>query len=105
MNRDIQKEIQYFVYNDPEYGEDMENISYPALFKLLGELLDRVEKLEQRLDRNDRWKRGLAKVANEVNNNVQESVVNVQESVSNVLKINEELQENLSNLREINSRM
>lgn len=77
MNRDIQKEIQYFVYNDPEYREDMENISYPALFSILGELLDRVEELEQRLDKNDKWKKGLAKVA----------------------------QENLSNLREINSRM
>lgn len=42
MNRGIQKELHYFIYNDPEYGEDMENISYPALFKLLEELLDRI---------------------------------------------------------------
>jgi hypothetical protein len=47
MNRDIQKELQYFVYNDPEYGEDIENISYPALFGLLTELVDRIEKLEK----------------------------------------------------------
>lgn len=92
MNRDIQKELQYFVYNDPEYGEDMENISYPAFFGLLGELLDRVEKLEQRLDTNDNWKRGLAKVAKEVNTDIQESV-------SNVLQINNNVQEDLSNLK------
>lgn len=47
MNRDIQKELHYFIYNDPEYGEDMENISYPALFKLLEELLNRIEELEK----------------------------------------------------------
>ena len=48
--RNISKELNYYVYNDPEYGEDIENISYPALFGLLGELLDRIEKLEERLE-------------------------------------------------------
>jgi hypothetical protein len=46
-SRDLTKELQYFVYNDPEYGEDIENIHYPALFGLLEELIERVEQLEK----------------------------------------------------------
>jgi cell shape-determining protein MreC len=46
-DRNLEKDLQYFIYNDPEYGEDIENISYPALIELLGELLDRVEQLEK----------------------------------------------------------
>jgi hypothetical protein len=49
-SRDLTKELQYFVYNDPEYGEDIENIHYPALIGLLGELIDRVEALEKELE-------------------------------------------------------
>jgi hypothetical protein len=49
-SRDLTKELQYFVYNDPEYGEDIENIHYPALIGLLGELIDRVEALERELE-------------------------------------------------------
>jgi hypothetical protein len=49
-SRDLTKELQYFVYNDPEYGEDIENIHYPALIGLLGELIDRVETLEKELE-------------------------------------------------------
>jgi cell shape-determining protein MreC len=45
--RNLEKELQYFIYNDPEYGEDIENIHYPALLGLLEELLDRVEQLEK----------------------------------------------------------
>jgi hypothetical protein len=45
--RNLEKELQYFIYNDPEYGEDIENIHYPSLFGLLEELLDRVEQLEK----------------------------------------------------------
>jgi hypothetical protein len=45
--RNLKKELQYFVYNDPEYGEDIENIHYPALFGLLEELIERVEQLEK----------------------------------------------------------
>ena len=48
-SRDLTKELQYFVYNDPEYGEDIENIHYPALIGLLGELIDRVEALETQI--------------------------------------------------------
>jgi cell shape-determining protein MreC len=46
-DRNLEKDLQYFIYNDPEYGEDIENISYPALIELLEELLDRVEQLEK----------------------------------------------------------
>jgi hypothetical protein len=46
-SRNLEKELQYYIYNDPEYGEDVENISYPALIELLGELLQRIEKLEK----------------------------------------------------------
>lgn len=46
-SRDLTQELQYFVYNDPEYGEDIENIHYPALISILQELLERVEQLEK----------------------------------------------------------
>jgi cell shape-determining protein MreC len=45
--RNLEKELHYFIYNDPEYGEDIENIHYPALLGLLEELLERVEQLEK----------------------------------------------------------
>jgi len=45
--RNIEKELSYWVYNDPEYGEDIENISYPALIGLLTELMSRIEQLEK----------------------------------------------------------
>ena len=48
-SRDLTKELQYFVYNDPEYGDDIENISYPALIGLLTELMSRIETLEREL--------------------------------------------------------
>jgi hypothetical protein len=46
-NRNLEKELQYYIYNDPEYGEDLENISYPSLISILTELVDRIEKLEK----------------------------------------------------------
>ncbi len=46
-SRDLTKELQYFTYTDMEGGNDTANIHYPALFGLLEELLDRVEKLER----------------------------------------------------------
>jgi cell shape-determining protein MreC len=45
--RNLKKELQYFVYNDPEYGEDIENIHYPALILILQDLVERVEQLEK----------------------------------------------------------
>jgi hypothetical protein len=46
-SRDLTKELQYFTYTDMEGGNDTENIYYPALIGLLGELIDRVEALER----------------------------------------------------------
>ena len=48
--RNLKKELQYYIYNDPEYGEDIENIDYESLIGLLGELYGRIEKLEARLN-------------------------------------------------------
>ena len=45
--RNLKKELQYYVYNDPEYGEDIENISYPALILILQDLVERMEQLEK----------------------------------------------------------
>jgi gas vesicle protein len=96
--RDFSKELYFSHSYDMENGNDMDTICYHSLINIITELVDRIEKLEQRLDRNDKWKSGLAKVAKEVNTNVQESVSNVQESVSNVLEINKELQGDLSKI-------
>jgi hypothetical protein len=49
-SRDLTKELQYFTYTDMEGGNDTENIHYPALIGLLGELIDRVEALEKELE-------------------------------------------------------
>jgi len=46
-DRNLEKELSYWVYNDPEYGDDITNLDYPALIGLLTELLDRVEQLEK----------------------------------------------------------
>ena len=54
-SRDLTQELQYFVYNDPEYGEDIENIHYPALISILQELLERVKQLEQRLEKEEEY--------------------------------------------------
>jgi len=45
--RNLEKELQYFVYNDPEYGEDIENIHYTAIILILQDLVERVEQLEK----------------------------------------------------------
>ena len=50
--RNLTKELQHWVYNDPEFGDDIEHISYPALIELLTELCDRIEKLEQKLNKS-----------------------------------------------------
>lgn len=48
--RNLEKELSYWVYNDPEYGDDITNLDYPALIGLLGELMSRVETLERELE-------------------------------------------------------
>ena len=45
--RNLHKELYYWVYNDPEYGDDITNLDYPALIGLLTELCDRIEQLEK----------------------------------------------------------
>ena len=46
-SRYLTKELQYFVYNDPEYGDDITNLDYPALILILQDLVERVEQLEK----------------------------------------------------------
>ena len=53
--RNLAKELCYWVCNDPEYGDDIKNLDYPALIGLLNELLTRIEKLEQRLDQQENY--------------------------------------------------
>jgi hypothetical protein len=48
--RNLEKELSYWVYNDPEYGDDITNLDYPALIGLLTELMSRVETLEKELE-------------------------------------------------------
>jgi len=48
--RNLEKELSYWVYNDPEYGDDVTNLDYPALIGLLAELMSRVETLERELE-------------------------------------------------------
>jgi hypothetical protein len=48
--RNLEKELSYWVYNDPEYGDDITNLDYPALIGLLAELMSRVETLEKELE-------------------------------------------------------
>ena len=45
--RNFKQELQYWTYNDPEYGEDIEHLDYCALISLLTEIVDRLEKLEK----------------------------------------------------------
>jgi hypothetical protein len=47
--RNLEKELSYWVYNDPEYGDDVTNLDYPALIGLLEELMSRVEGLETQI--------------------------------------------------------
>ncbi len=46
-NRNFEKELNYYIYNDPEYSEDIEHICYPSLICIITELCDRIEKLEE----------------------------------------------------------
>ena len=56
--RNFKKELNHYVYNDPEYGEDIENIDYNSLIGIITELCDRIESLEDKVDElnpNPRW--------------------------------------------------
>ena len=45
--RNFEKELCHYIYNDPEYGEDIENIDYRSLICIITELCDRIEQLEK----------------------------------------------------------
>jgi hypothetical protein len=49
-DRNISKEINYSYYIDMENGNDTETICYPSLISILTELVDRIEKLEDKID-------------------------------------------------------
>ena len=53
--RDLTKQLQYYVYNDPEYGNDVEHIDYRELILIITELCGRIEQLEQRLDKEEEY--------------------------------------------------
>ena len=53
--RNLKKELQYFTYTDMEGGNDTENIHYPALILILQDLVERMEQLEQRLDKQEEY--------------------------------------------------
>jgi hypothetical protein len=48
--RNFEKELNHYIYNDPEYGEDIENLDYRALIGIITELCDRIEALEAKLN-------------------------------------------------------
>jgi len=57
-DRNFKKELNYYVYNDPEYSEDIETIDYDCLIGIITELCDRIESLEDNVDElnpNPRW--------------------------------------------------
>lgn len=54
--RNIARELCYSRNIDMEYGDDTETIDYQSLFGLLGELIDRIEKLEARLDKEEDYR-------------------------------------------------
>ena len=57
--RNFEKELNHFIYTDPEYGEDIENIDYRALIGVITELCDRIEQLEReiKLVKPSAWER------------------------------------------------
>jgi len=56
--RNLEKELSYWVYNDQEYGDDITNLDYPALIGLLTELMSRIETLERELEYQKEYANG-----------------------------------------------
>jgi hypothetical protein len=54
--RNIGKEIGYDYYPDMEYGNNSETICYQSLIRLLEEIIDRIEKIEKRLDKEEEYR-------------------------------------------------
>lgn len=56
--RNFKKELIYSTYYDMEGGNDSETIDYDCLIGIITELVDRIEKLEDKVDElnpNPRW--------------------------------------------------
>ena len=53
--RDLKYELLYTNYNDMENGDDIESIDYRSLIHIITELMSRIEKLEQRLDKQEEY--------------------------------------------------
>ena len=54
--RNIARELGYSHNIDMEYGDDTDTIDYQSLFGLFGELIDRIESLEARLDKEEEYR-------------------------------------------------
>ena len=54
-DRNLTQELLYIYYEDRELGNDEETIDYRSLIHLLTELMNRIEKLEKRLDQQDEY--------------------------------------------------
>ena len=52
-DRNLSKELLYSNNIDMNEGNDTESICYQSLFSLFTELIDRIEKLEKRLDQQE----------------------------------------------------
>jgi len=55
IERNLTQELLYSYYEDKENGDDIESIDYRSLIHILTELMNRVEKLEQRLDKQEEY--------------------------------------------------
>ena len=53
--RNFTEELLYTNYVDMENGNDSETIDYRELILIITELCDRMEKLEQRLDKQEEY--------------------------------------------------
>jgi hypothetical protein len=53
--RNFTKELLYSHYADIENGDDVESIDYRSLIHIITELCNRIEKLEERLDKKDKY--------------------------------------------------
>ena len=55
-NRNFTFELAYSKYIDMDDGNDRETIDYHSLIHIISELCDRIEQLEQRLDKQDEYR-------------------------------------------------
>ena len=53
--RNFTEELLYIYYEDREGGDDTETIDYRSLIHIITELMSRIEKLEQRLDKQEEY--------------------------------------------------